>query len=270
MMQAATRNLRAYAALAGIIPKVYLAYGMWFWASIVLNMVAITIFVFFWRAVYAGTGTIAGLNLQQTLSYILLAQIFAPLANIQMIYEFGYNLREGGISHVLLRPLDIQAGFLGQYFASMITELIMQIPLVILVTLLFKLQWPTDPAVWGAFILAAILGRTILFFFDWSVACLTFYTTETWGLGVMVFGIGLFLSGSMIPLAMLPGVFREISIMTPFAQALYIPVSILSGVTPLADAPRLWLVQLGWLAGLLVISRLVFKIAVRKITVQGG
>jgi ABC-2 type transport system permease protein len=56
----------------------------------------------------------------------------------------------------------------------------------------------------------------------------------------------------------------------PFVQALYVPVSLLSGITPLSEAPRLWLIQLAWLAGLLIASRLVFRIAVRKVTVQGG
>lgn len=270
MIQTFARRAGIYAAMAAIIPKIYLAYSLWFWASLVLNMITVTIFVFFWRAVYADTNTIAGLDLQQTLTYIMLAQIFAPLAGMNMIFEFGYNLREGGIAHVLLRPVDIQGSYFGQYFAILLTELAMQIPLAIAVTLIYKLQWPTDPAVWAAFLISAILGRSVLFFFDWILAALTFYTTEVWGLGVMVYGIGLFFSGSLIPLAMLPGALQVFATMTPFAQALYIPLSILSGVTSLSDAPRLWLIQAIWMVSLLLLSRLVFKFAVRKVTVQGG
>jgi ABC-2 type transport system permease protein len=49
-----------------------------------------------------------------------------------------------------------------------------------------------------------------------------------------------------------------------------VPVSLLSGITPLAEAPRLWLIQLSWLLGLLLASRTVFSVALRKVTVQGG
>jgi ABC-2 type transport system permease protein len=264
------RRIGVYAAVAASIPKIYLAYGMWFWASTVFNVIAITIFVYFWRAVYADTGAIAGLDLQRTLTYILLAQIFSPLAEINMIFEFGYNLREGGIAHVLLRPLDIQGSFLVQQYAALFTQLIMQIPLTIVVVLVFGLRFPSDPAVWAAFILSALLGRAVLFFFDYILASLTFYTTEVWGLGVLVFGIGLFFAGNLIPLAMLPGALQTLAVNTPFAQALYVPVSLLSGVAPLADAPRLWLAQAAWLVSLLLLSRAVFNIAVRKVTVQGG
>ena len=56
----------------------------------------------------------------------------------------------------------------------------------------------------------------------------------------------------------------------PFAHALYLPVSLLSGITELAEMPRIWLAQGGFLLLLIVISRTVFRFAVRKVTVQGG
>jgi ABC-2 type transport system permease protein len=270
MIRGVRRKASVYGAMAAVIPKIYMAYSLWFWVSLVLNVIATTIFVFFWRAVYANTDSIGGLDLNQTLNYILLAQIFAPLGGMQLIFEFGYNLREGGIAHALLRPVDFQGSYYGQYLTMMATELILQIPLAVVVTLFFGLQWPTDPRVWAAFVISALLGRTVLFFFDWILACLTFYTTEVWGLGVLVEGISMFFSGRLIPLVMLPGLLRVIAGMTPFAQSFYLPLSLLSGVTPLSQAPRLWLLQTLWLLSLWVLSRIVFKFAVRKVTVQGG
>ncbi len=110
----------------------------------------------------------------------------------------------------------------------------------------------------------------MLFLFDWMFACLAFYVTETWGLSVVRIGVGSFFSGALVPLAMMPGWLQKLAASMPFAQALSVPVSFLSGITPLAEAPRLWLIQLAWLAGLLVVSRLVFRVAMRKVTVQGG
>jgi ABC-2 type transport system permease protein len=264
------RKFSIYGAIAAIIPKVYLAYSLWVWVSLILNTIALTILVFFWRAVYSNTSSIGGLDLQTTLNYILLAQVFLPLSQMNMIFEMGYNLREGGIAHVLLRPLDFQFSYYVQSLATLGTDLILQIPLALVATFLFHLDWPTDIRVWIVFIITAFLGKTVLFLFDFMLGCLTFYTTEVWGLGVLVFGMGLFFSGSLIPLAMLPEGLSRLVYSLPFAQALYVPLSLLSGIQPLSAAPSLWLVQIAWLIGLLVISRLVFKITIRKITVQGG
>jgi ABC-2 type transport system permease protein len=87
---------------------------------------------------------------------------------------------------------------------------------------------------------------------------------------VLIFGLSLFFSGSLVPLAMMPVWLRTLVLSLPFAQSLALPMSLLSGITPLAEAPRIWLLQLVWLVGLGALSRLVFRVAVRKITVQGG
>ena len=264
------RKASIYGAIGAIIPKVFLAYSLWVWVSLVLNTIALTIMVFFWRAVYSNTTEISGIGLDTTLHYILLAQVFLPLADMGMIFEFGYNLREGGIAHALLRPVDFQGSYYVQSLTRLATNLVLQIPLALVATFLFGLIWPTDIQTWLVFILSAVLGYSVLFFFDYLLACLTFYTTEVWGLGVLVMGISLFCSGSLIPLAMLPVGLQTIVYSLPFAQALYVPLSLLSGIEPLTEAPRLLLVQFTWLVCLWLLSRIVFKFAVRTVTVQGG
>jgi ABC-type uncharacterized transport system permease subunit len=68
----------------------------------------------------------------------------------------------------------------------------------------------------------------------------------------------------------MPHALRVVAEALPFAQTIYVPAALLSGITAPGDAPRVWLVQLAWLIGLVVTSRLFFRVAVRKITVQGG
>jgi ABC-2 type transport system permease protein len=101
-------------------------------------------------------------------------------------------------------------------------------------------------------------------------ACLAFYVTETWGLSVVRVAAGSFFSGAIMPLVMMPGWLQNLAASLPFAQAMAVPVSFLSGISTFAEAPRVWAIQIVWLLGLLVLSRMVFNVAVRKVTVQGG
>lgn len=270
MIQALRRTFKVYGAIATIAPKEFLTYRSWFWIGMILNVIAMTIFVFFWKAVYANTSTIGGMDLQQTLNYILLARILTPLTDMNMIFEFGYNLREGAMAIVLLRPLSLQGTYYVYTFTHMVMFLVWEIPMALIATFVFGLQWPTSLAIWGAFLVTAILGRTVLFFFDWILGCLTFYTTEVWGLGVLVEGISAFFSGSLVPLVMMPGWLQTLTHTLPFAQALYAPLSVLTGIVPLSQVWQVWLVQLAWIAGLGLASQLVFHIAIRKVTIQGG
>jgi ABC-2 type transport system permease protein len=68
----------------------------------------------------------------------------------------------------------------------------------------------------------------------------------------------------------MPDVVRKVVLAIPFAQALGVPVSLLTGITPLSEAPQVWLTQVLWIVGMWILSSLFFKVAVRKITVQGG
>jgi ABC-2 type transport system permease protein len=270
MIQTLLRRLSIYGAITAIMPKRFLAFRLWFWIGMILSTIEMTILVFFWRAVYANTDSIAGLDLQQTLTYILLAQVFSPLADQDLIWEFGFNLREGRIIHLLLRPVGFQASFYAQAWGGLISSLVLQFPMVVVATFVFGLHWPTDPAAWASFVISALLGYTSLFFFHWCLACFTFYTTEVWGLGVLIYGMTRFFSGGLVPLAIMPLWLRTLVQSLPFAQSLAIPLNFLSGITPVSEAPLVWLYQLLWAIGLGLVSQAFLRVAVRKVTVQGG
>jgi ABC-2 type transport system permease protein len=257
-------------AVAAMAPKIYLAYNIWFWVEFFSQILAMVIFVYFWRAVYADQATISGLTLNQTLNYILLAQIILPVVVTRLILEIGFQLREGRISIELLRPIDLQARYYIENIAFMSINLIVKTPLLVIAWYFFGLQLPSQPAIWMAFFLTLYLGYAVIFFFDWIFASLAFYTTEVWGLNVVRDGVALFFSGALVPLSMLPAWLQALASAMPFAQALYVPVSILSGITPLEQVPNLLLIQIAWIIGLGVVSRIIFNLALRKVTVQGG
>lgn len=259
-----------YFAILGMVPKVFMAYQIWFWVGLVLGTIGMAIMFFFWRAVYGSTQVIAGLTLNTTLTYILLAQVFRPLTDVDLIFDFGFNLREGGILHQLLRPINFQGMYYFQSLGTLGTQLVLQIPMALVATFVFGLHWPTEPAVWGAFLVSALLGYTTKFFFIYCIACLTFYTTEVWGLGVLIGGMALFLSGGLVPLAMMPEWLRNVVLAIPFSQALAVPINILTGITPLSQVPHVWLIQVIWVVGLWLASNTIFHLSVRKVTVQGG
>lgn len=185
--------------------------------------------------------------------------------------DIGGLVGRGEIAIELLRPVDLQARFYVQGLAGVVmTVLRTSLPLGVLAWLAFGLKFPSDPAVWGAFVVTLLLGNAVMFFFDWAFASLAFYTTEVWGLHILREGVATFFSGALIPLNILPGWLASIAGALPFGQMLYAPIGLLSGVISLSQAPRVWLGQVIWLVSLAVVSRMMFSVAGRKVTVQGG
>jgi ABC-2 type transport system permease protein len=265
------RRARVYLAIGQAALQRFTTYRLWFWVTWLGQMLSVTLFVAFWKAVYQHRTTLGGLHAQQTITYIILTQLLVPIAAWNVAMGIGYMIRDGSIATELVRPFDLQLRFYAEGLASLTAIVLQQaIPIGLLAALLFGFRLPLDPVVWGAFVLSFLLGKTISFFMDWLIGCLAFFTTEIWGLGVLRNGIALFFSGALIPLVMLPGALRTIAYSLPFGQAVYQPISLLAGIAPVQDAPRIILVQLIWLAALAVAARLAFLASVRHVTVQGG
>jgi ABC-2 type transport system permease protein len=254
-----------------MMPKLFVAYQFQIWFNLVMNVFSLVITVAFWRAVFAGRSTVGGLNELQTLNYVMMARVFHDgVYQTNMLRSMGESVRDGGILVTLLRPLDFQGAMYLQNVVHLGLNVMLKFPLALFAWLVFDLRLPADPLVWLAFAITQLLGHAVMFCFDWIVGCAVFYTTEAWGLAVARAGIATFFSGMLIPLAIMPDWLRTIATILPFSQAVYLPVSVLSGLTPLAELPRIWLIQLTYLAVLLVLSRLAFRRSVRVITVQGG
>lgn len=273
MLTSLRRGFNIYGTIAAMMPKLYLAYSIWVWMQLFVQIIAVFIQVAFWRAVFASSpsGTVGSLGLNQTLNYIILAQIFLPALHASStIYYFGSLMRQGQVGIELLRPVDFQLSVYVRNVSEVAVGLVTQLPLAVVAWFIFPYQLPADPLLWLAFFVTLFLGNAVLFFFDWILACVSFYSTETWGLSVLRFGISNFLAGSLIPLAIMPLWLQQVAGALPFSYALYVPVSLISGITPLETVLRIWLLELAYLAVLIPLSRYIFKVAVRKVTVQGG
>jgi ABC-2 type transport system permease protein len=270
MIANARADAPAYLALAAMQFKSFLAFHWSALIYILQSLISMVVFIYFWRALYAETTTIGGLTLGTTLNYILLVRVFQPLSSVGMINELGFQLREGGLAQLLVRPLPMQRAYYVQNGAHTLVMLGRQLPVLLVALLAFHLALPSDPARWAAFLATAAAGYSVLFCLDFLVGCVVFYTTSAWGLGFAISGLAMFFGGGLIPLAMMPAWLRLIAQNTPFAQALAVPIGLLSGLTPLNETPRLLLTQLLWLAVLAPLSALMFKVAIRRVTIQGG
>lgn len=271
MVRSWSGPVRAYGAAAAMMPKLFLAYQFQIWINVALEIITLVITTAFWHAVFAQQNTVVGLTATQTLNYVLLARIFHDgVYQTNMLRTMGELVAEGGILTTLLRPLDFQAAMYWQNVVHLGLNTMMRLPLALFAALFLGLRFPTTPGLWLAFAVTLLLGHAVMFCFDWILACVVFYTTDAWGLAAARAGFALFFSGALVPLAMMPEPLRSVAAVLPFSQAVYAPISVLSGLTPPSEIPRLWAMQVGYFVVLLLASRLVFSRAVRAITVQGG
>ena len=103
------------------------------------------------------------------------------------------------------------------------------------------------------------------------IGLISFYTESVWGISTLKDCIISLLAGGMIPIAFFPDALRKVVECLPF-QAMYnLPLQILINKDyAVGDYLNLLLLQLFWIAVLLIISRVFYTFARRAITVNGG
>jgi ABC-2 type transport system permease protein len=263
------RRLSTYGAFVPMVIKTNMAYTSWFWVNLISQFIMLAIFVAFWRATYDTRSLIAGLTREQTLGYLSVTQLFWGVAP-PMILRFGGLVKKGSIIVELLRPVDLQGVMYVHYMAGTLYFMLQRGLVVLLAWPWLGLQLPQGPRVWLLFATAALFSLTIQFLLQWLAAMSAFYTSETWGISVLLNGLSLIWGGAFLPVQMMPDWARTVFELLPFGQALYVPGAILSGLISAEDAPRACLLQALWIIGLVPLSRVAFNLAGRKVTVQGG
>jgi ABC-2 type transport system permease protein len=239
--------------------------------TLLTNAIYIVVIYFLWRSIYRGTDTLHGMTFQQTFLYLALASSVFVLFKTFTEWRISEDIISGEITRTLIRPTDFQgmmfAGSLGQMLMQM---MLLTLPTLLLLVLVFRVQIPLGINV--LFFFASIgLSFILSFLLDYIVGVTSFYTQSLWGIATAKEVMVLVLSGSLIPLPFFPEAVRNVLHVLPF-QAIYnVPISMLTDPTlVLADFVNMMGIQLVWVAILLVASRLFFNQAVKVLTINGG
>ncbi len=79
-----------------------------------------------------------------------------------------------------------------------------------------------------------------------------------------------FFTGAILPLPFMPDRFQQMLKLLPFASMQNVPLRIYSGDLTKAAAWEAIVLQIFWLLALLLLGRILCRLALKKITVQGG
>jgi ABC-2 type transport system permease protein len=130
---------------------------------------------------------------------------------------------------------------------------------------------PVAPGRWALALLATLLAAGIRFFNGYATGLLAFWTTRATALMELQFGLSLFLSGRIAPLALLPPVVARTAGFLWFPYVLSFPVEVLTGgINTNAAYARGFTGQLVWLGIWFGAYLVVWRRGVRRYGAVGG
>lgn len=226
----------------------------------------------FW-SFYSSVNTAQPMSLTQTVTYIWITQALFRLLPWDGDSEVQEIIRTGNLAYELVRPLDLYSLWLFRALAQRLAPTFLRsIPLILIATLLpsgYSVRLPSltafisfIPTLALAFVLSAT--TTVL------MNIFTLWTISGDGINRTIPALVLVFSGSLVPIPLLPDWVQIILKYMPFPGLLDTPVRFYTGNLSISELPSYLAIQLFWIFVLILLGRLLLRIKLKSIVVQGG
>ncbi len=261
-------SISKYAAITRINLQNNLAYvGELAYRSIFM-VVILYVFIQLWRTTFGVVGSerIAGLSLPDTIWYLVMTETIM-LSKIRFAGKIAEEVRDGSLAYTVSRPYS----YLLYHFADGIGDTLLRLAInfgagSILVTLLIgPMPVANLPAVFVAVLLAIVLDFCV----NGLIGLLAFFTEDVNSFEIIYNKILFILGGMLIPLDFFPTWLRDLALALPFNYAVYAPARLFVQF----DGSR-WVSvvvsQTGWIVVFAVALGIMFRLGMRRVSINGG
>ncbi len=237
------------------------------------NLLYLIVVYYLWKAIYASSGsdTVNGMTFFDTLIYLVLATALFNFMEMYTVWDMGRSIQSGKIVLELLKPMQYHSYLFWSFSGRFVTNFFLTfLPTFIVVAFVTHGAIPIGINLLF-FVISVIMAIALNYSIDFIVGTICIYTESIWGINIMKQVIVLLLSGATIPLAFFPEPLRTITHYLPFQSIYNAPLSILLNGSPRPGELAVTLgTQFLWCIGMMVLSKLFWKVSLRQITVNGG
>jgi len=188
--------------------------------------------------------------------------------------EIADSIRSGNVAYEIIRPYNLYFWWYIKVVAKRIsTGLLRVMPVVIVAMFLpepYNLSLPCSFNHFMLFLVSLILGIFVVSGVNMIVYTIGFYTYNEAGIGSILNSIMELLSGSLVPVALLPMFIQKSTYYLPFRLISDLPYRVYSGNIGIYEGLTSIGLQIVWIMLLILIGNLIVKVSLRKVFVQGG
>ena len=228
-------SARAYAAVARSSLADALAWRADAFLGLVMGVARVALALLLWTAVFDGRAEVGGMSLRMMASYYLIAIFIFQFNQSGLVASsLATEIRTGLFSKYLARPVDPLAWFLAASAGRSAFQAGAAIGAALASALLClaldaSILAPLDPLGLLAAIPVVLLGMLALALVNFMTGILAFVFQDISSFQVGKDCVIEFLSGALIPVAMLPAQLRGILSATPFPALASLPADLMLG-----------------------------------------
>lgn len=259
---------------AGMLESV--AYRANFICFLIGEIMSCFIMFFVWKAVFNSSTSpdFMGFTMNDMVVYLFISFLTGYLTYSDGTYAIATEIRDGSIAMRMIKPCSFDMCFLFQELGNKIFNvMVIFVPIIVGVE---AYRWGiTGTCQFSVvhfllYVVSLALAYLISFYFNVSYGFMAFYLKNLWGADILKEVIVNFLSGATIPLAFMPAALAGVLNFLPFSSLSYTPVMIYMGMYDGYQIAYKMLLQVFWLAVMILLSKAVWNHAVKRLCSQGG
>jgi ABC-2 type transport system permease protein len=261
--------MKGYRALTRATARAALTYRFNLLLGLGAVLVQLVALLAVWRVIL-GQSSVNGFTWPQMRAYLLVAFAAGTVVSVLGDFRMAFRILDGDVALDLVKPIDYQKARLAEAIGGLWIEVIL-IAVVVGAALVIGggVDVPAGPAL-ALFAVSMLLLVPLKFLIVYVSTLACFWTQNYTGVQWARLAVVNLLSGALIPLVYLPGWLAAVAQWSPFAGLTSTPALIFLGQVDLLHGLTLVAVQLGWVVVLWFGARLVWRAALRRLTVNGG
>jgi len=232
--------------------------------------------IFLWGAIFGDSPDreLNGYTYANMVAYYLLAMVGRAFSSMPGLASgIARDVRDGTVKKYLTQPIDMLGYLFWHRIAHKLVYYFVATGPFLLVFYLCRgyfSGWPDNGLTIVAWIISLLLAFLVGFLLESLIGLVAFWFLEVSSLVFIYMMINYFLSGHMIPLDWLPSPLSEWVQYLPFKYLAYFPAAIMLGKIPDGQLVTELLIELCWIAALLLANRVAFARGVRRYGAFGG
>nr|WP_157180799.1 ABC-2 family transporter protein [Actinopolymorpha alba] len=224
-----------------------------------------------WRTALAH-GAQLPIDEQYITTYFVLLSIVTMATSSWLTTFLASDIRLGKLSSWMVRPASLLLNFVANNLSEKVMKLFALVPMIGVLWWAFhdSMNVPAGPSRVVLFVISILLAGILVFTIDILIASLAFWMDDVSALHQARLVIANVLSGSIVPLALMPSWSRGFIDNQPFRYTVSFPVEIVAGDLSSAELLTGIGFQLGYVLVFGVLARLVWSSGIRAYSAVGA
>ncbi|WP_018888295.1 ABC transporter permease [Paenibacillus massiliensis] len=249
-----------------------LAYRINYYSGILIYTLNIGVYYFTYMAIYGGgSKELGGFTAAQMTTYVAVSWMARAFYFNNLDREISTDIRDGSIAIQIIRPYNYILVKMTQGLGEgMFRFLMLMIPGMLIAILLFPVELPRDPYAWIGFLVMLFFSFLINSQLNVITGLSAFFIENNEGMMRMKRVIVDLFSGLVVPISLFPGWLERLSAWLPFQAITYLPGSVFTGRVQGTGIWNVLGIQILWFILLLIPMIIIWRLARRRLFVQGG